>query len=267
MEKYNIQVLGNANSEETLVFAHGFGSEQTAWRLVYPAFEENYRIVLFDFPGSKPANSKNFDIQNYNSLNDYADDLMEITHLAGVRRGVLIAHSASCMIGALASLRDPDLFKGMVFICGSPRYRDDGDYKGGFSQEKIGTILNEMSHNYAEWIRTYAPAAVNDPNKPELVEEFSHCLLQLRPDIGLVVFSLIIMSDYRREVAKVELPTSIVQPQEDIFVPATVGAYLYRTMKNSELYWIDTPGHFPHLANPTEIIKAITSYLAEYGFV
>ncbi|WLT38471.1 hypothetical protein NON20_00750 [Synechocystis sp. B12] len=58
-----------------------------------------------------------------------------------------------------------------------------------------------MSHNYAEWIRTYAPVAVNDPNKPELVEEFSHCLLQLRPDIGLVVFSLIIMSDYRREVS------------------------------------------------------------------
>lgn len=91
MEKYNIQVLGNVNSQETLVFAHGFGSEQNAWRSIYPAFEENYRIVLFDFPGSKPANSKDFDIQNYNSLKDYADDLMEIAHLAGVRQGILIA--------------------------------------------------------------------------------------------------------------------------------------------------------------------------------
>ncbi|WLT38472.1 alpha/beta hydrolase [Synechocystis sp. B12] len=38
-------------------------------------------------------------------------------------------------------------------------------------------------------------------------------------------------------------------------------------MKNSELYWIDTPGHFPHLANPTEITKAIADYLQENEFV
>ncbi len=120
MEKYNIRVLGNIEAEETLVFAHGFGSEQSVWRFVYPAFEKDYRIVLFDFPGSKLSNSKGFDIQNYNSLRDYADDLAEVTRLAKVRQGILIAHSAGCMIGVLASLRDSDLFKAMVFICGSP---------------------------------------------------------------------------------------------------------------------------------------------------
>lgn len=263
MGKYNIRVLGNDNSQETLLFANGFGSEQTVWRFVYPAFENDYRIILFDFPGSKFSNSKDFDIQNYNSLQDYADDLMEVAHLAKINQGILIAHSASCMIGALASMRNQELFKAMVFICGSPRYRDDGDYKGGFSQEKISTIINEMSHNYADWIRTYAPAVINDPSKPELLEEFSRCLLQLRPDISLVVFSMITLSDYRREVAQVILPTLIIQPQEDVFVPPTVGAYLHRVMKNSELYWINTPGHFPHLGNPTEIIQAIGNYLMQ----
>ena len=35
-----------------MLFAHGFGCDQNMWRFVTPAFEDDYRIVLFDYVGS-----------------------------------------------------------------------------------------------------------------------------------------------------------------------------------------------------------------------
>ena len=34
-----------------MVFAHGFGCDQNMWRFVWPAFADDYRIVLFDHVG------------------------------------------------------------------------------------------------------------------------------------------------------------------------------------------------------------------------
>ncbi len=35
-----------------MVFAHGYGCDQAMWRLVAPAFADDYRIVLFDRVGA-----------------------------------------------------------------------------------------------------------------------------------------------------------------------------------------------------------------------
>ena len=35
-----------------MMFAHGFGCDQNMWRYVWPAFEDDFRIVLFDHVGA-----------------------------------------------------------------------------------------------------------------------------------------------------------------------------------------------------------------------
>lgn len=44
----NVSGLGTV----PLVFAHGFGCDQVMWRLVTPAFEQQYKTVLFDYVGA-----------------------------------------------------------------------------------------------------------------------------------------------------------------------------------------------------------------------
>ena len=43
----NVKLSGSG--EETLMFAHGYGCDQSMWRHVTPAFEKDYRLVLFDY--------------------------------------------------------------------------------------------------------------------------------------------------------------------------------------------------------------------------
>ena len=44
-----------------MVFAHGFGCDQNMWRFVWPAFADEYRIVLFDHVGAGGSDASAFD--------------------------------------------------------------------------------------------------------------------------------------------------------------------------------------------------------------
>ena len=35
-----------------MLFAHGFGCDQTVWRQVMPAFEAEHRVISFDYLGA-----------------------------------------------------------------------------------------------------------------------------------------------------------------------------------------------------------------------
>jgi sigma-B regulation protein RsbQ len=47
----HIHVIGNLDAAQTLMFAHGFGIDQTSFSQVTPSFESDYKIVLFDNVG------------------------------------------------------------------------------------------------------------------------------------------------------------------------------------------------------------------------
>ena len=61
-----------------MVFAHGFGCDQSMWRFVAPAFEADHRVVLFDHVGAGGSDLSAYDPQRYASLDGYADDVLEI---------------------------------------------------------------------------------------------------------------------------------------------------------------------------------------------
>ena len=46
----NVQVTGSGSTP--MVFAHGFGCDQNMWRFIVPAFEDDFKIVLFDHVGA-----------------------------------------------------------------------------------------------------------------------------------------------------------------------------------------------------------------------
>jgi sigma-B regulation protein RsbQ len=46
LRRNNVKVLGRGT--QPMMFARGFGCDQNMWRFVAPAFEDDYRIILFD---------------------------------------------------------------------------------------------------------------------------------------------------------------------------------------------------------------------------
>jgi sigma-B regulation protein RsbQ len=125
-----------------MIFAHGFGCDQNMWRFVAPAFEGDFRTVLFDHVGAGGLDLTAYEPAKYSNLSGYVDDLVEIARELRLKHAVFVGHSVSAMIGVLASLKAPDLFKSLVLVGPSPRYIDDEGYVGGFSAEQIAELLD-----------------------------------------------------------------------------------------------------------------------------
>ncbi len=76
INRNNVQISGKGT--QPMLFGHGFGCDQNFWRFVAPAFEEDYRVILFDYVGSGKSDRKAYDPQRYSSLSGYAQDVLEI---------------------------------------------------------------------------------------------------------------------------------------------------------------------------------------------
>src|SRR5689334_20625612 len=96
IRKFNINIIGNG--VETLVLAHGFGSDQTGWRHQVGAFNTQYRIILFDYLGCGKSDVQDYSPLHYNSLERYKEDLLTIYYELNLTNTIFVGHSVSAMI-------------------------------------------------------------------------------------------------------------------------------------------------------------------------
>jgi sigma-B regulation protein RsbQ len=261
-KRNNVQVLGSG--PETLVFAHGFGSEQSVWRHQVAEFQKRYRIILFDHVGCGGSDFNAYSPHRYGGLHSYAEDLLELCEELKLTDCVLVGHSLSGMVGLLAAVMEPRRFRQLVFVKASPRYLNDSDagYRGGFEQSELDGLYAAMSANYPAWASGFAPLAMGNPERPELGQEFVRTLSAMRPDIALSIARIVFQSDHRMDLSRLKVPTLILQSGEDLAVPDGVGEYMARRIPLAKLCTLEARGHLPHLSAPEAVNRAIGSYLS-----
>ncbi len=259
LTRNHVRVVGNGNP--VLVFGHGFGSDQTAWRFQKEALCSKHRLVLFDHVGAGRSDLSAYSPRRYRSLHSYTQDLLEILDELSIENCVYIGHSMAGMIGLLAALAEPSRFSRLILIGASPRYLNDVNYHGGFEPTDITALLAAMTMNYQAWASGFAGLAMGNKERPELAAEFAATLSAVRPDIAISVSRLIYHSDHRADLPRVKKPTLIIQSKSDIAVPLEVGEYMAMHIPHAELSVMDTQGHFPHISAPQAVLEAIHSFL------
>lgn len=259
LAKHNVSVRGRG--ERTLVFMHGFGCDQNVWRHVTPAFEDAYRVVLFDHIGAGKSDLSQYDAGKYASLQGYADDLIALVRELRLQQPVVVGHSVSAMIAVLAAVREPALFSGLVLVGPSPCYLNDGDYRGGFEREDIDELLATMESNFFGWSGAMAPVIMGNPGQPELAGELSENFCRTDPAIARQFARVTFLSDSRTELPKLTVPSLIVQCTADVLAPLAVGDYLHAEMPGSTLSVLSATGHCPHMSAPADTVAAIKEWL------
>ena len=260
LRRNNVHVSGAGT--QPMVFAHGFGCDQNMWRLITPAFEADYRIVLFDFVGSGKSDLRFYDPKRYAALEGYADDLLEVCDALELSDVILVAHSVSSMIGVLAANRRPELFAHVIMVGPSPRYINDGnEYIGGFERPDIEGLLDMMDRNYVGWANFLAPAIMKNPDRPELGQELTDSFCSTDPVIARRFAEATFFADNRDDLPRMTVPSLILQCSDDMIAPTAVGEYVHRVTPGSTLRVLTATGHCPHMSHPEETIDAIRSYL------
>ena len=256
----NVTVAGRPDGQPML-FAHGFGCDQNMWRLVTPAFEDEYRIVLFDSVGAGGSDLSAYDREKYSTLDGYATDILEICAALELRDVVYVGHSVSAMSGVLAANREPERFAKLVLVGPSPRYIDDDGYVGGFSEADIEGLLESLDSNYLGWSSAMAPVIMANPDRPQLGEELTNSFCRTDPEIARHFAHVTFTSDNRKDLSMVQVPTLVLQCAQDAIAPTTVGAYVHREIAGSTLVELDATGHCPNLSAPEQTVAAMKAFL------
>jgi sigma-B regulation protein RsbQ len=260
IERNRVQVRG-VPSGRPMLFAHGFGCDQTMWRFVAPDFEVDHRVVLFDHVGSGSSDLSAYDFDKYASLRGYADDVVEICRELELSDVVFVGHSVSAMIGVLAHQAAPELFGALVLVGPSPRYVDDGDYVGGFRRNDIVGLLDALDANHLGWSRQMAPVIMGNPGRPELSEELTNSFCRTDPQIARQFARVTFLSDNRADLDAVAVPTLVLQCSADVIAPDVVGRYVHARIPGSVFTQLKATGHVPQLSAPEETTAAIRSFL------
>ena len=259
-QRHNVTVTGRPDGQ-AMVFAHGFGCDQHMWRFVAPAFEDDFRVIVFDYAGAGDADPTAYDPERHGSLDGYAADVVEICRELGVKGGVFVGHSVSSMIGVLADRADPELFDQLVLVSPSPRYINDEDYVGGFTESDIRELLDSLDSNYLGWSSAMAPVIMGNADRPELGAELTASFCRTDPAIARRFAEVTFLSDNRADLATVQTPALVLQCTDDAIAPVSVGEYVARTMPHGTLVMLDATGHCPNLSAPEATVDAIAAFV------
>ena len=265
LARHAVRVSGDP-AGQPMLFAHGFGCDQTLWRFVAPAFADGFRVVTFDYVGTGGSDRRSYDQERYATLGGYADDVLEICRALDLEDVVLVGHSVSAIIAILASIAEPARFSDLILLAPSHRYLDDPPgYRGGFTRPDIDGLLQMLDANATGWAAFLAPIVMANPERPELTADLEATFCSIDPVMARQFAEVTFLADNRVDLPKVATPSLIVQCAHDAVAPMEVGAYMERHLPGSTLTVIDATGHCPHVSHPEATIAAMRDYLDARG--
>lgn len=256
----HVTILGEG--EQVILFAHGFGCEQSMWQQITPAFEKEYRVVLFDYVGAGKSDIQAYDA-TYRSIEGYVQDVLLIIEQLQLENVIFVGHSVSSMIGMLASIRQPEKFKKIIMIGPSPCYMNDGEYKGGFEEEDVQELLEMMEMNFIGWASYMAPFALGESSTDQTAEQLENVFVSQDPHIAREFAEVTFRLDCRDQLSKMTTPSLILQCADDSIVPSEIGYYLNDHLPYSTFQLLTAKGHYPHISHPEETIAFVKAYIKE----
>ena len=259
LKRNNVVVKGDC--ENVMMFSHGFGCDQNMWRFIYPAFQADYKIVMFDHVGAGNSDLSAYSYKKYDNLEGYAQDIVEIGKELNIKNMVFVGHSVSAVMGLIAAGIEPELFKSLILVSPSPSYINQDGYIGGFNKSEIEELLESLDNNHLGWSMAMAPIIMGNPDQKELGEELANSFCKTDPDIAKHFARTTFLTDKRDILEHTKIPSLILQCSNDVIAPVEVGHYMHGLMPDSKLVILNATGHCPNLSAPEETIAAISSYL------
>src|ERR1700744_3049524 len=105
----------------TLMLAHGFGCDQSLWRLITERLAPDFWIVVFDHVGCGSSDPSPWGEKRDSRLGGYAADILDMVDELDLDEVVFVGHSVAAMIGVLAVAADPSRFAKLIILTPSPR--------------------------------------------------------------------------------------------------------------------------------------------------
>ena len=91
-------------------------------------------------------------------------------------------------------------------------------------------------------------------------DELTESFCRTNPDHARVFARTTFLSDNREDLARIPVPTLVIECAQDAIAPRGVGAFVHQQIPGSRLVTLDATGHCPHVSAPDETAQAIAEF-------
>ncbi len=256
----------------SLLFLHCFGGGSSGyeWSKVYPAFLDNWRVLVPDLIGWGQSAHPERDYR----LEDYLTILTELIEQTGVAPVTVAASSLTGAIAIRLAIQRPDLFRGLFLVCPSG-FADFGQDAGRrLPLQVIGLpILDQLIYTIGATnevaIRSFLERFLF--TNPELIStEIVAAYLESaqQPNAQYAALAFLrgdLYFDLTRYLPQLQTPTVIVWGDDALFTPVTLGQRLADLNPTTIKAFVQLPhvGVLPHLEQPALFIGLMQRFLPE----
>lgn len=260
LKRHSVRVIGQG--KPPMLLCNGFGCNQRIWHYLTAALAVHHQVIVFDYVGSGESDLTAYDARKYATLAGYAQDVVDICQALKLREAVIVGHSVGATIAMLAAAQAPQYFAKVVLLTPSPCYINEPGYYGGFERADLLGVLAAMEEDYRSWTIAFADMLTGPTHAASVGEELASFFCETDSTIARQFARVTFLSDNRADVARLHLPTLVVQCLDDVAGPREVGEYLVNHLPQAQLVTLRTSGHCPHLSAPLETLAAIQSFAA-----
>lgn len=264
--KVHYKIAGRG--EPVFVLLHGFGASVFSWRKVMPELAELGTVVAYD----RPAFGLTERPLRWQGPNPYAfetqvDLLIGLMDALGVRRAILVGHSAGAPVAFQAALAHPERVQALVVV-GPAIYADGGPpawlrplLRLPQAQHLGLLIVRELLIRRGDAL---IRSAWHDPQrvdaetlagyrKPLRAENWDRALWEL------VVASR--PSRLRDRLGEISVPVLVITGDDDRLVPPDQSRRLAQALPYARLVLLPACGHVPQEECPEAFMQAVRQHL------
>lgn len=242
----------------TIVFVHGLSGSSSAWLPYEKTLESTFNLVSFDLRGH--GKSKKPLLYDEYRMEDFAEDLYELTEHLNIEKFILLGHSLGAFVVLDFLRKHQEKVSQVIFL--APNFSVGKMLSAkiivpflwlGISMlKKIPFSGRAGGHvDYTRFPNT------GDWNIPRMIADIRNTTLR----VYLYATRQSYNFDAEDFLGNIYIPTLIIHGKKDTIFPVQYGVLMANTIPNTKLILLEDADHILALNNEPEISQAINAFI------
>lgn len=237
--------ISGVKEKPVLVFVHGAGSTHEVWQAQQQHFEDKAKVIIPDLPGHGNSSGNGYD-----SIDKYADLIINLIKDLNIDEFVLIGHSMGGAVAQNIALRYPEFLSSLVLIATGARLR------------VAPQVFKAIESDYKQYIALASSFSMAGSTNKQIRSVFENILTHSSPQSAYSDFLACDKFDIMDKINTIKTKTLIIVGDNDMMTPVKYAMYLNQKINGSELKIIKDAGHMVMMEKPQEVNIAIERFVS-----
>ena len=247
------------NELRALVLLHAFPIGANLWEPQMRSVPKGWRLITPDLRGF--GGSTELDSVSALSMQDYADDVVDLMGELGIERAVI----GGCSMGGYATLAlygaHPEVFDGLILV--NSRAGADSPEARANRRSMLALVDREGPSGVArQMIPQLLGKTTKDTNTS--IEAFVRRLIKQQSPLAIrgAIHRMMHRPDSTPLLAQVSVPALVITGEEDEMIPVDESRRMASAISGATLVIIPGAGHLSNLEQPEAFNDAVNTFLA-----